>query len=497
MYEDLPFPPRNPSDERKPDGKLRQPIHSSLASLTEIAHFSFKGRFKQRFCGKDRKAFRALVLGGGTGDATVQLAQELARLHSKSPSCFYNRSVVIQLDLSSSATQITYKRLRERRLSVVIGSGSVAEQQTKKAKKKASGSPVIRLLVGSIESLASALQSIGQTQTFDYVNLCGVLHHTPYPVNTLRIIAKHALAPTGSIGMMVYGTYGRSGVYETQSMLKILHSKSNVSSRAVRASDAFDLVKALPPDAILRRNDAVWSSDEVRGRMGDAGIADLLLNPIDKPYTHSRLIEDARLADLKPTGWLQRALYEPNHWIGKCNRVFARCDAAPVLPMLNDAILSLKKKAAFTERFTGHVRKHWVYLTHAVPRGDKHLPAGTASGTEKDLAPCVLNMSDTTRQLLTARAGKRFKVSTSVQGLDLVSDMPAVTSDALNVIDGCKKTLQTVGDVVGGWGVGGDVGYFFTMDQWTELYKALAGVGYLFMGDHLMEEYRSGQTTVG
>ena len=65
------------------------------------------------------------------------------------------------------------------------------------------------------------------------------------------------------------------------------------------------------------------------------------------------------------------------------------------------------------------------------------------------------------------------------------------------MIDGCKKTLQTVGDVVGGWGVGGDVGYFFTMDQWTELYKALAGVGYLFMGDHLMEEYRSGQTTVG
>ena len=40
--------------------------------------------------------------------------------------------------------------------------------------------------------------------------------------------------------------------------------------------------------------------------MGDAGIADLLLHPIDKPYTRRTLLADATHAGLRAAGPLER-----------------------------------------------------------------------------------------------------------------------------------------------------------------------------------------------
>src|SRR6185312_7073553 len=63
QYETLPYPSRDPRDEAK------RLIIGSPSHLAEIEHYLFAGRIA-----RDRP-FRALVAGGGTGDATIMLAQ--------------------------------------------------------------------------------------------------------------------------------------------------------------------------------------------------------------------------------------------------------------------------------------------------------------------------------------------------------------------------------------------------------------------------------------
>ena len=77
----------------------------------------------------------------------------------------------------------------------------------------------VRLVRGSLLDLSSL--ELGR---FDYVNCVGVTHHLPDPAAALRGLAKHALSPGGGLGLMVYGTLGRGGVYETQA-LGLLHAK--------------------------------------------------------------------------------------------------------------------------------------------------------------------------------------------------------------------------------------------------------------------------------
>ncbi|UUZ71957.1 hypothetical protein LP415_25345 [Polaromonas sp. P1(28)-8] len=67
QYEALPYPPCNPEDDRQ------RLVLTWLEDLPMINHYCFAG--KQSF----RNGFRALVAGGGTGDATIFLAEQLAR----------------------------------------------------------------------------------------------------------------------------------------------------------------------------------------------------------------------------------------------------------------------------------------------------------------------------------------------------------------------------------------------------------------------------------
>ncbi|MEE8293023.1 MAG: class I SAM-dependent methyltransferase, partial [Kiloniellales bacterium] len=64
QYEAYPYPARDPDDEAK------RLISGSPSSLAEVNHYLFEGRrdFTQ--------GFRALVAGGGTGDAAIMVAQQ-------------------------------------------------------------------------------------------------------------------------------------------------------------------------------------------------------------------------------------------------------------------------------------------------------------------------------------------------------------------------------------------------------------------------------------
>lgn len=482
LYEDLPFPPRiAPIDEASP-----QPRHSSLTSLVEVSHFAFSGRFRARFCGAHRRPFRALIVGGGTGDSVVQMMHELRALHEREPSCRYDRSQVVQLELSAASTRAAAARLKVRRLRLAHGATAArippradGANGASTTPEDAPNGPTAILVRASLLELPWL--GLGR---FDYVQAIGVLHHLPDPAAALALIARHALREDGCVGLMQYGLYGRAGVYETQAALRMIHAVSpnaSMQRRSARAAAAFELLEAMPPWSPLRRNEAVFASHEARGRMGDAGVADLLLHPIDQPYTRRRLVTEARAAGLEAIGWLTPALYEPSYWLQRCTGAFAPCELAPPLPLLRVRMAALhgEARAEWSELLAGHVRKHWAYLANM---GRTSTADVAATGSEEDLCPCFANMSDHTREVLAARTGRAFDVRTSLQGESLTMHLPALTSELLARID-CRTPLWRLWELVE-TSRGEHQGERATLrQQWKQLFTALADVGFLFMTD--------------
>ena len=170
QYAAYPYPARDPPDERK------RLIVGSPSHILEINHYIFGGR--REFA----SPFRALFAGGGTGDGTIMLAQQLAELGAPAE--------IVHLDSSSAAQRIAAARATIR------------------------GLENIRFQPGSIEEL----ERLG-LGTFDYIDCCGVLHHLEDPAAGLANLVR-ALAPGGGLGLMVYGAFGRTGVYQAQTILR-------------------------------------------------------------------------------------------------------------------------------------------------------------------------------------------------------------------------------------------------------------------------------------
>src|SRR4051812_32040191 len=159
QYEAFPYPARDPRDES------RRLIVGSPSHLREIDHWIFAGRRPPT------QPLRALFAGGGTGDGTLMLAQQMAWAGRPGQ--------VTWLDRSGAAKQLAEARAAVRKLDN------------------------IRFEVGSLLDLPGA--GLGP---FDYIDCCGVLHHLPDPLAGLRTLCG-ALAPGGGIGLMVYAPHGR------------------------------------------------------------------------------------------------------------------------------------------------------------------------------------------------------------------------------------------------------------------------------------------------
>ena len=259
QYEAYPYPARDPADERK------RLIQGSPSHILEINHYLFAGR---RDFGRP---FRALFAGGGTGDGSIMLAQQLADLGAPAE--------VVHLDLSAAAQEIAQARAKVR------GLGNIRFQQ------------------GAIEDLERL-----RLGSFDYVDCCGVLHHLEDPAAGLAAL-RQALAPGGGIGAMVYGALGRTGVYHAQSILRMLEQEGEPP--AARLDRARRLLKQLPRTNWLIRNPFV--GDHLQG--GDAGLYDLLLHARDRAYTVPEFADLAASAGLAVVEFIEPVRYDPASYL--------------------------------------------------------------------------------------------------------------------------------------------------------------------------------------
>lgn len=297
QYEAYPYPPRDPKDE------TRRLVVGSPSHLAEVRHYGFAGALPAG------RPFRVLVAGGGTGDALVMLAQQLAWSGIAADICY--------LDLSAASRAIAEARIRARGLAGV------------------------RFVTGSILDVAELAPG-----PWDYIDCCGVLHHLPDPAQGLGALVA-VMAEAGAIGVMLYGELGRTGVYPLQRALSLM-----IRDRSPRDSAAFArrLIAALPESNWIRRNP--FLVDHLSGE--DAALYDLLLHSRDRAYRVPQINELLAGAGLELASWIEPAKYDPATWI-------AEPEALAVAAMLDDL-----SRAALAEDISGAMKTHVFY---AVRRG--------------------------------------------------------------------------------------------------------------------------------
>ena len=311
QYESLPYPPRNPADEKT------RLLRTWLDDLPMINHYCFGGR--RSF---DR-GFRALVAGGGTGDGTIFLAEQLRHTDAE----------IVHVDVSGASLAIAQRRAEAR------------------------GLANIRWIQASLLDLPRL--GVGM---FDYINCVGVLHHLEDPDAGLDALLG-VLKDDGAIGLMVYALYGRAGVYHVQALMRLVNA--GATTRAARIENTKQILHALPRSNWFKRGEDLYNDH----RVGDAGVYDLLLHSRDRAYSVAELYEwledrhglNIELTDVQ-TG---RAAYLPHMVFGP--------KPPPVMKQVRK--LAPRRQHEVAELFTGRIQTHSLFVN----RKPNRAPYGDAS----------------------------------------------------------------------------------------------------------------------
>jgi SAM-dependent methyltransferase len=292
QYENFPYPPREPKDELQ---RLRM---TSLDQLPLVNHYCFGGR-------GEFTEMNVLVAGGGTGDATIYLAEQLK----------HTRSSITYLDISQASMKVARKRAKQRNLRN------------------------IKWVHGSLLDLPSVAPG-----PFDYINCTGVLHHLEDPAAGLLAL-KSVLAEHGAMGLMVYAKYGRTGIYQVQELMRLVNQDEPDFGEHIRNTRS--VLSSLPPSNWFKRG-AELATDHLS--FGDAGIYDLFLHAQDRAYSIPELHEWLGSCGLRFTCFtFENVRYQPRQYI-RDTRLLKKISALPEVD-----------QQAIAELVSGDIIKHTFY----------------------------------------------------------------------------------------------------------------------------------------
>ena len=401
QYEAYPYPPRDPEDEKN------RLITGSPSHILELNHYVFGGR--RNFAAP----FRALVAGGGTGDGAIMLAQQLAEAGAGGE--------VVDLDVSAAAMATAQARAEMRGLTNIEF-------------HRASLLDLARLDLGP----------------FDYVDCCGVLHHLEDPALGLRRLAS-VLADGGGIGLMVYGTLGRTGVYETQALIRLL---AGAADDAQRLTVARALIEDLPPTNWFVRNPHIGDHRDA----GEAGLYDLLLHSRDRAFTVPELAELVQGAGLAITAFIEPARYDPANYLAE----------SPLRERL--ASLPWLDSCAAAELIAGNLKRHICYLVR---------PADAPRAVARPDSPKVVPvLKDATGAGLAERIGRAGGMNVDFDGVKVRFALPAHAGAILAAVDG-RRNLRAVHEAVAR--PPGRLDWQAFKSAFEQLYAALNGLNIMLL----------------
>jgi hypothetical protein len=193
---------------------------------------------------------------------------------------------------------------------------------------------------------------------FDYINCSGVLHHLADPDEGLSVLSE-AMRDDGAMGIMVYGQYGRTAIYQIQELMRLVNRDGpDMQSRINRCRS---MLRSLPETHWARISDGhnnIWLS---RIENEDNEVYDLFLHSQDRAYTVPQLYEFIEGAGLRviqflPTAEMQDLrLYDPGIYIKD--------------PALLEIVrqFDLPTQQAVAELMHGMISRHVFYAARSIP----------------------------------------------------------------------------------------------------------------------------------
>jgi len=300
QYEELPYPERNPEDEKK------RLILSFLCCLDTVNHHCFKGQ-------QDFNNFRVLIAGGGSGDAAIAWAEQLREKKN---------SEVIYLDMSNTSMNIAKERAKIRKLDN------------------------IKWINDSLLNIPSL--NLGE---FDFINCTGVIHHLEEPKLGLDTL-KSVLKVDGAMELMVYATFGRMGIYPLQDLMRVINKDEEDTQ--IKINNTKKILKSLPDHNwfnMVQNHGWVFTDTD-----NDAGIYDLLLHSQDRSYTILELHNLLESCDMRITSE-PGANYQQTHYLPK-----TFIDNKSLLDIIN--LLPLKNQQYIAENMSNKITMHDCFVIH-------------------------------------------------------------------------------------------------------------------------------------
>jgi len=300
QYEDYPYPLRDPEDEQK----RLLPCYGEY--LGQLSHYLFRG--KQDF----EKGFRVLIAGCGTGDALVYIGEQLRGKKD---------AEIVCLDISQASMAIARKRADIR------------------------GFTNVSYIHDSLLNLPCL--DLGK---FDYINCTGVLHHLKSPSDGLHALKSVLKEQAAGISIMIYGRYGRTGVYQIQELMRLVNGDE--ADRAKEVENTKIVLGSLPETNWFQRAGELLSDHKTDG---DIGIYDLFLHKQDRSYSIPEMyefIDNSGLNFVEFTIPVVRHMLKPDEYI-KDHALLERI-----------AKYDNRTRQAIAELIIGNVFKHIFYVSN-------------------------------------------------------------------------------------------------------------------------------------
>ncbi len=237
---------------------------------------------------------------------------------------------------ANAAARYAYKHPKAQVVGIDLSSQSLAHEQFLKDKHGLANLTLHQMPIQEIASLG---------QSFDFIESCGVIHHLAQPEEGLHALKK-VLRPHGVIALMLYGQYGRAGIY----MLQDLFRRVGVGQTPEDVAFVRSVLQELSPEHL-----AVPMLKTAQDLQYDAGLVDLLLHPVDQAYTVKGCLDLLEATGFRFRGWVDPYHYYPEGQISEghpLRELLANHpNEAEIWPLM--------------ELFHGRLTMHTFYARHA------------------------------------------------------------------------------------------------------------------------------------
>ncbi len=419
QYEAYPYPPRNPEDERS---RLENSWHDFL----EVINFyCFKGKYTFS------QEFRVLVAGGGTGDQTIFLAEQLR------PN---RRAEVVHLDISANGIAVARRRAEVRKLANITW------------------------VQGSVLDLPAL--PLGR---FDYINCVGVLHHLEDPAAGLKALDA-VLKEDGAMSLMLYGKYGRTGVYQVQELLRRINQDE--ADLRTRIENTKAVLAGLPKTNWFKRGEDLTGDHR---EFGDAGIVDMLLHAQDRPFTVEELYDLVEGCNLQVIELLERGRY--NYKVESYIRDTRILDKV--------GALSRKQQQAIAELIAGDMIVHNFYVARKADR----------VATPDDLRNVPFYFLDPPRnvpELIERGRGQRVKIEAPLYAAPVEFVPGRYTGAIFQSLDGERSLKEIFEEVRRGHGLSEQqLSNDDLLKEFLPIYRQFNDLGWMLLRHRSVGRFRS------